>query len=415
MDPTLNLISIIPSKTKKASSVKIPESYEAPNHSIPIIDIHNGPVNVPTAMPFDHPYEYKKIGKSVFFDQSAVQLANIDRVLSVTPMIGGYFTKQTDREFRYCIINPGTGGYDAYLQYRFPSSYGFGYRFRSNNKTFTDNEAFLDTRFERYKNITISSKNYIIYDYKKISTELSNNKSLDVVISSPLGNKVRKNEQIQRLAAQLYIAHNNLNADGKWIVEIDNLDVDDNKSRSIHIPTLQMIYIISLCFKKITLFKPLINPNNTYFLIAEAHVPITINYLLDEIIEFKSYPSTLIDNRTIDPKLIDYIQDIRTGIEQITKAYDNIEFNYTDSLIYWDLPGNIDRESKIININYVRGEEVVSETPITQPYDFTYFRYGKDREGASYPVSVDGERSLPSDPYEGIKMRTLDSVLLESM
>nr|QBK89760.1 MAG: FtsJ-like methyltransferase [Pithovirus LCPAC101] len=413
MDPTLNLISIIPSRTKKASSVKIPKSYEAPNHGIPVLDIHNGSVNIPKSMPLNHPYEYRKVGKSIFFDQSAVQLANIDRILSVTPLIGGYFTKQSDKEFRYCIINPGSGGYDSYLQYRFPVCYGFGYTYGPNMKQFKENEKYIDTRSERYMNIEISRRNYITLDYKKISNKLSQNKSLDLVISSPLGEKVRKNEQIQRLAAQLYIAHNNLNSDGKWIVEIDNLDVADSintNNRTLHIPTIQMIYIISLCFKKIILFKPLINPNNTYFLVAEVPIPITINPLLDEIIKFKSYPSTLIDNRTIDPNLIKYIQDIRMDIEQIIQVYNNIEFNYPDSLIYWDLPGNIDRESKISNITYVNRELIISETPITQPYDFTYFRYGKDREGASYPVSVDGVRSISSDTYEGIKMQTLESI-----
>jgi hypothetical protein len=232
-----------------------------------------------------------------------------------------------------------------------------------------------------------------------------------------LESNIRKNEKIQRLAAQLYIARNSLNSSGKWLVEIDDLDIEDNVDkdlRTINIPTLQIIYIISLCFKKITLFKPLYNPNNTYFLLAETPVPITINPILDKIIEVNKYPSTLIDNFKMDTKFLRYIQDIRNNIENMSDSYNNLNYIFQNALIYWDLPGNVDNISKVKKINKIRSyNNVISvpvQMPITEPYDFTYFKYGEKRTGTSYPQTTNGQRSISSDSYIGMKMLTLSDI-----
>lgn len=73
---------------------------------------------------------FELIGRSIFINRAAVKLANIDAVHHVTNEMFTFDRKQTNSTFTFCDVAAGPGGFTQYLQYRYPSSKGYGMTLR---------------------------------------------------------------------------------------------------------------------------------------------------------------------------------------------------------------------------------------------------------------------------------------------
>lgn len=389
MDPTINLVKVVSTLNRPGYDREIlyPSGYEIPTNErifptyeysinvdedIKLLDLKSTNIDKEKSKEIAN-----KIGKSVFMNNEAVKLANIDSVFKLSGRDAGLFAPQEDGKFSYLIINAEEGGFHQYLQYRLPICFGY-----SLSPFDQELNSILDTRKQRLDIIeTEDQMGDILSSVDEIISYMKRKESryLNLVVTNLNG---RKSKWLKQLAAQFLVSLNSLLNTGKWIAQIKILDQ----------PTKELIYLISLAFEKITLFKPLMNPDNLFYLIAESpnnNFIHQLNPIVHDIIKQKKYPSSILKSNSL---LISYIEYINKIIPLIDESY-NLPgiYRYEKALIYWDLPGTPSKE-----------------------YDF-YFRYGQMREGASYPISQTGKRVIVSDQENGPIMITLDDLRKDTM
>nr|QBK90093.1 MAG: FtsJ-like methyltransferase [Pithovirus LCPAC102] len=361
MDPTINLVTVknsfIQTKDDRDKDIIYPPKYIADNREIPIykyIDATNYPAQI--ILPDNNeygPYMPSKIGNSIFMDNDAIKLANIDSVFKFSKHQGGMFGPQELKPFRYIGINVGMGGYHQYLQYRLPLC--FGYSISSIN-TNNINESLLDIRHERFKKIIGNDHTgNIITNVNSMLDEISNidSNNIDLVVSNMTNN--RRNDVVF-IAAEFIISLTLLKRNGYWIINLKNIDD----------PIKDLIYMISLVFDNITIFKPMASHfKQDIYLIAEGpRMNTNIIEILTDIIDAKKhkmYPEKLLSNRSTGFDI--YIDNILLYIMNI-QNYENILYRHDKALVMWDLPGNLENK----NLN---------------PLLYTY---GKKRDNASGPI-----------------------------
>lgn len=70
---------------------------------------------------------YERVGNGPFLNRAAVKLANIDAVYHLTNHMGGLMNPRfSDPNFQYAVVADGPGGFVQYLQYRNTSATGYG-------------------------------------------------------------------------------------------------------------------------------------------------------------------------------------------------------------------------------------------------------------------------------------------------
>ncbi len=181
---------------------------------------------------------------SKFSQRSSIILSNIDAVFNITNQIGGYLLPQNMKEYNYGVLEDSDAGYIEYLQYRLPISKGFTYCNNSLNRT-EINENTLNV-------FTHSLKNKNNYD-KYVNSIIPD--GLDLLIS---------NKSIKR---SLLVGLKTIKYGGNLVIRIDDKQLKNN------IKLLNLIYITSMNFEKINIFKPIsenIN-NNWSYLIAQNY------------------------------------------------------------------------------------------------------------------------------------------------
>ena len=194
---------------------------------------------------------FKNVSYKPFVNRDAVTLANLDMVFYLSKHENGYMVKQTDNELSFVSLD--NIGFSQYLLYKNVRAVGYGTinnNNNNNNKTCTQISNILDPfRFNvldikelhpKYKNVVRSMK-------------LARPEGVDLVLSV---------FNIETLITALSI----VKPGGKFVSIIGEIDGPINNLVN------DLLYITSLCFDKITLFKPLSTDINdgTYFVVAEG-------------------------------------------------------------------------------------------------------------------------------------------------
>ena len=207
----------------------------------------------------DNKYEnlfdpFRNVSASPFMNRDAIILSNIDAVFNFNKHTSGYIIKQETKDFNFATIDDGPGGFTEYIFYRNPNSYGYGMTPKENPY----NTNILDlTHF----NITYgqSGEGDLKKDYKSFIKYIRTVEAIGVnVVIGNSDNNINGTDYMLRLMVALGV----IKIGGTFISKIPIID-----SRFM----IDLLYITSQCFNKITLFKPLSTDTNNkiYYIIAE--------------------------------------------------------------------------------------------------------------------------------------------------
>jgi cap1 methyltransferase len=193
---------------------------------------------------------FEKIGRSRFMNRASIKLANIDAIFKITGKDQDYRQKQNLEKLTYCDLAGGPGGFTEYLQYRYPQSYGYGITLHEKEGGIPWNEKYLNqNQFE----ITYGDGTGNLYtnidwfcDYVRSKTEV------DLVVSDggfEIGNDARGQEILSSrlILTEILGALRLLKTGGNFVCKVFD---------TISKISIDCIYLVSLCFEEIHIFKP---------------------------------------------------------------------------------------------------------------------------------------------------------------
>ncbi len=175
----------------------------------------------------------KEIGKSIsiegfFKHHSSYVLANIDTIYNFSKQENGYLIPQVMNDrYKYVILDSDVGFLD-YLQYRLPESTGL-------------TNCSVKGKFPSNK-INTNCDNGIVKYVNDIAPE-----GVDLVVSNTI-------DYIENTKKALKMCKKG----GTFITKVYEID-------------LQLLYILTLCFKKFSLFRPFLENENVIYIIAEDY------------------------------------------------------------------------------------------------------------------------------------------------
>ncbi len=255
---------------------------------------------------------FRDISVDPFLNPDGITLANIDMVFNFSNHTSGYIIKQeSTKDYNFVAIGDGPGGFSQYVMYRNPSSYGYG----STPSDQPFNEERLDmTHFNIIEGP--SGKGDIRMEYKHFIQSVRTVEAIGVDLVVGNYTNDRNIDGIGYLL-RLLIALSTIKIGGTFISKI-RLDSD---------LMIDLLYITTQCFDKVTLFKPLSTDTNdeVYYVVAKNGKINNIEWVsyLEE-----SYSNSVKKDRTI-LRLLDNIPD--SFIQWITE-YNNLILLYKDYL-----------------------------------------------------------------------------------
>ena len=330
MDPTIKLIEIQNSfsKTREDRDEKIsyPPAYSADNRDLPMINIQlldKYPKYKRIKDNEKEPFAPSKIGNSVFIDFDAVKLANLDSIFKFSRRQGGLYAPQELKKFVYIGIETGEGGYHQYLQYRLPICYGYSIDKIGFKKT---NDTYIDMRTARFKKILgVGQRGDIITDYESMINEIGEN--ADLIISNMISDR---RKIVKFICIQTILALTRLNKNEYCIFHI----------KYIYEAMKDLLYLISLAFDKITIFKPLASYYmDDYTVVVEGprlNTSETI-ILMKNIINIDGYPERLVNERSNGFEIY-----LNTSLDIINQVNYETIYRYEKALTLWNIPGNLE-------------------------------------------------------------------------
>ena len=114
------------------------------------VDLRNGRSEYFEALR-SHANPFEGVGE-VFIRRSGTKLANIDAIFNLTNTMSNHFAQNSEGTFTFCDIAGGPGAWSQYLQFRWPTSQGYGITLREDkNKGLNWSTRNLDMdRFVEY-------------------------------------------------------------------------------------------------------------------------------------------------------------------------------------------------------------------------------------------------------------------------
>ncbi len=301
---------------------------------------------------------FENIGRSIFMNRAAIKIANIDAVHHVTNKIFTYKDRKSNDAFTFCDVAAGPGGFTQYLQYRFPLSKGYGMTLKTEGLDW--NRRLLDmSRFEPFYgsdgtgDLYRNAIQFIDFVLKK------HYQGVDLVMgdggfeldTDQYDKDVYKKQEFlssRLLLSQCLIGVGCTKHHGNFVVKL--FDTVTNFSS-------QLIYLLSLCFNRITIFKPVSSrPANAekylicmdrnrsiqsyYQILLEAYTSYSDNIYIDSLyVEPPSKSFTLWitqnNNMNVNSQLIasgNILLDLKGQSPTLP------EYNIPKFLIIWHLP-----------------------------------------------------------------------------
>nr|QBK91570.1 MAG: FtsJ-like methyltransferase [Pithovirus LCPAC302] len=267
---------------------------------------------------------FENVSVKPFRYRDSIVLADIDSVFNFSHHTSGYIMKQETKDFTFATIDDGPGKFTEYILYRNPNSYGFGI---AQIEHPFDTDIIDVTHF----NITKGESGFgdINRDYKSFikyvrSTEVS---GVDLVAANYNYNETKKG-----FVARLLTALGTVKIGGTFICKISNI-----KDPIM----IQLLYITSECFSKVTLFKPVSTPMfsnlylNSYYIIAEGANKNNIEWI--------SYLGKYVDRLDemkieVDNNFVNWIQDYLVLMADYVNFISENEIDTYKCKAIWNLP-----------------------------------------------------------------------------
>lgn len=202
---------------------------------------------------------YEEIQNSIFANRAGIKIANTDAVFHLT----GDFSFGSPRVFdklTFADIAAGPGAFTQYIQWRCPNSFGFGMTLK--HKTLDWDFNIIDPeRFEAYYGK--GNKGDLYEDAEDFVSLLDSKGKVDLITSDggfDLSNDKQKMRKQEYVSSRLFLSQvlvgvggtkqsgNGTKKGGSFVVKL----FDTNTLFSF-----QVIYLISQCFDKVCIFKPI--------------------------------------------------------------------------------------------------------------------------------------------------------------
>ncbi len=195
---------------------------------------------------------FHDVSYNPFLSRDSIVLGNIDAIFNFSHHTGGYIITQDTKDFNFATLEDGPGHFTQYILYRNPNSYGYG---------ITPIEYPFDGQIDiTHFNITAgaSGTGNLVKDYKSFIQFVRTVEAtgLNLVVGNYIGD-IFPVGYLVRLVTALGI----VSIGGTFVCKVSQLDDP---------LMLDLLWITTQCFNKVTLFKPLSTPsyNKVYYVIA---------------------------------------------------------------------------------------------------------------------------------------------------
>ncbi len=256
---------------------------------------------------------FGNISPNPFLNRDAIALADIDMTFNFTKHTSGYILKQeSKKDYNFVAIEDGPGGFSQYVMYRNPSSYGYGMsEIQIVDRIDMTHFNIIKSPSGKVPDITRDYR-YLIKNVRTI-----NGNGIDLVLGNyGPSDKILPSGYIIRLI----VALGTLKVGGTFVSKIN---LNNNLGDKLNNLMMDLLYITSQCFNKITLFKPISTNLNDdiYYIVAEESKTNNIEWVsyLEE-----AYVTSTKENKQI----INLIDNIPTTFIDWVTEYNNLILLY---------------------------------------------------------------------------------------
>lgn len=199
---------------------------------------------------------FEKIGRSIFINRAAIKLANIDAVHQVTNELFTFDHKSSEKEFTFCDVAAGPGGFTQYMQYRFPIAKGYGMTLRHDKFNWSTN--FIDMkRFTAFYGPDNTGNLYTNWEHFIHFVQSQSPDGVDLVTGDggfDLEDGVDKTllHRQEFISSRLLLTQSVIGVKctkmgGNFVVKVFDTVTEFSA---------QVLYLLAQCFEKILIFKP---------------------------------------------------------------------------------------------------------------------------------------------------------------
>lgn len=267
-DQKIDKIEVIPFINKKFTDLRVKiitgktpiikytdnKMFETINHAKDAFDDENYIEARNVCNPFE------KLDNSIFINRAAIKLANIDAIFDVgkgnSENSSQRFTllePQSEKDFTFCDIAAGPGGFTQYLQYRYPKSQGFGMTLVSvPHLNWNTNKLDMD-RFKVTNGKDDTGNLYTNWDdIVNLVLDETENFGVDFVVGDGGIETEGRDREQEYLSTRLFIVQCLVatcvcKTGGDACVKVFS---------AVNAATAHVIYIMSYIFEKVYIFKP---------------------------------------------------------------------------------------------------------------------------------------------------------------
>jgi len=308
---------------------------------------------------------YRSLGLSVFADHQAIIMANLDSLFNFTETFGGFLGQSRLGRFSFLDLFGGElGGVSQYIQFKRPESTGYSYGYfpnpdilDMNNYSITDTEFYPEETANRIAELQAPGLDLVLSNGKP---DYSFNGLKNI------GREIMNNDYLNTLSS--VIALKTLRPGGNFL-----LYVQESFNRYM----VDLIYILSTCFEKVSAVKPLsIDPydNSKYFYFSRLR-----NDSRDKLLLLRNSltPSLGIKynglTTTVYPEFRDWLLSVndeclQESLRQSKRLSDLVKgntitvenYNMYRALVLWNLPDTCRTRDCLISKRQVLPREYLS-------------------------------------------------------
>jgi 23S rRNA U2552 (ribose-2'-O)-methylase RlmE/FtsJ len=197
---------------------------------------------------------FESVGNSIFLNRAAIKLANIDAIYHLTGLISNYVRKTVDNIFKFCDLAGGPGGFSEYLLYRCPQSLGYGITLKGEKGLDWSIDKLDLNRFKIFYGDDNTGNLYTNWNWFIDKVGALDGENIDLIVADggfdvdTSGDYERQEFLTSRLIlTECLIGLSLLKKGGSFVVKVFDTVTEISA---------QTLYILSCCFEKISIFKP---------------------------------------------------------------------------------------------------------------------------------------------------------------
>lgn len=294
-----------------------------------------------------------------FQNRAGLKFANSDAVYNLTKGKYSFLSRRDEEPFTYCDVASGPGSFTQYIQYRRPNSYGYGITLTM-PKTSNLNWDFKIINKKKFEPFYGQDKTGDIFKYWREFSDhvVSVNGKVDLVTGD--GGFDIERKKIQEYMSARLLLH-------QCLIALKVLKKGGNFFQKyfggITEHSIQLIYILTLCFDKVILFKPVTSRSinlERYMICLGAKAYLEPYIMLLE--NLTSYDTETLFDKSIMPKNfinwiilqnnIFYENVSRARLDVFDKVDNRKSHIFSNFLISWNLPEKERRKLRLYKLNF---------------------------------------------------------------